>query len=34
LTAGLAYVDTNTTLFGNGRNISKGGVVASLGVAF
>ncbi|MDP9423232.1 MAG: TorF family putative porin [Pseudomonadota bacterium] len=34
LVAGLAYVDTNTTLFGNGRNISKGGVVASLGVAF
>jgi uncharacterized protein (TIGR02001 family) len=34
VTAGLSYVDTNTTLFGNGRNISKGGVVASLGVAF
>ena len=34
LTAGLSYVDTNTTLYGDGRNISKGGVVASLGVAF
>jgi uncharacterized protein (TIGR02001 family) len=34
LTAGLAYVDTNTTLFGSTRNISKGGFVASLGVAF
>ena len=34
LVAGLAYVDTNTTLFGIGRNVSKGGVVASLGVAF
>lgn len=34
LVAGLSYVDTDTTLFGNGRNISKGGVVASPGVAF
>jgi len=34
LVAGLSYVDTDTTLFGNGRNISKGGVVASLGVTF
>ena len=34
LTAGLAYVDTDTTLYGIGRNISKGGIVASLGVAF
>ena len=34
LTAGLSYVDTDTTLYGLGRHISKGGVVASLGVAF
>ena len=34
LTAGLAYVDTDTTLYGNTRNVSKAGVVASLGVAF
>ncbi len=31
---GIAYVDTDTTLFGNSRNVSKAGVVASLGVAF
>jgi len=35
LTAGLAYVDTNKSLFSpSGRNISKAGVVASLGVSF
>lgn len=35
LTAGLQYVDTNKSLFSpSGRNISKGGVVASLGVTF
>jgi len=34
LTAGIAYVDTDTTLYGNTRNVSKAGVVASLGVAF
>ena len=34
LTAGLAYVDTDTTLYGDGRNVSKAGIVASLGVAF
>ncbi|HET7817206.1 MAG TPA: TorF family putative porin [Sphingomicrobium sp.] len=34
LTAGVAYVDTDATLFGATRNISKGGLVASLGVAF
>jgi uncharacterized protein (TIGR02001 family) len=35
LTAGLSYVDTNKSLFSpSGRNISKGGVVASLGVTF
>jgi uncharacterized protein (TIGR02001 family) len=35
LTAGLQYVDTNKALFSpSGRNISKGGVVASLGVSF
>ncbi len=35
LTAGLSYVDTNKSLFSpTGRNISKGGVVASLGVSF
>ena len=34
LTAGLAYVDTDTTLYGIERNVSKAGVVASLGVAF
>lgn len=35
LTAGLSYVDTNKSLFSpRGRNISKGGIVASLGVAF
>jgi len=34
-TAGLAYVDTGKSLASpNGRNISKGGVVASVGVAF
>lgn len=34
LTAGIAYVDTDTTLYGITRNVSKGGIVASLGVAF
>ena len=34
LTAGLAYVDTDTTLYGIERNVSKAGIVASLGVAF
>jgi uncharacterized protein (TIGR02001 family) len=34
ITLGLAYVDTDTTLYGDGRNVSKAGVVASLGVAF
>lgn len=34
LTGGLAYVDTDTRLFGIKRNVSKGGIVASLGVAF
>ena len=35
LTAGLSYVDTNKSAFSpTGRNISKGGVVASLGVSF
>jgi uncharacterized protein (TIGR02001 family) len=35
LTAGLSYVDTNKSFFSpGGRNISKGGVVASLGVSF
>jgi uncharacterized protein (TIGR02001 family) len=35
LTAGLQYVDTNKSLFSpSGRNISKAGVVASLGVTF
>ena len=36
LTFGLSYVDTNKSLYSpiSGRNISKGGVVASLGVAF
>jgi len=33
-TLGIAYVDTDTTLYGNSRNISKAGVVASLGLAF
>ena len=34
-TAGLTYVDTNKSLISpSGRNISKGGVVASVGVAF
>ena len=32
--AGIAYVDTDTTLYGDGRNVSKAGVVASLGVTF
>jgi uncharacterized protein (TIGR02001 family) len=35
LTAGLSYVDTNKSLFSpSGRNISKAGVVASVGVSF
>ena len=35
LTAGLSYVDTNKSLYSpSDRNIAKGGVVASLGVAF
>ena len=35
LSAGLSYVDTNKSLFSpSGRNISKGGVVASLGASF
>jgi uncharacterized protein (TIGR02001 family) len=35
LTAGLSYVDTNKSLFSpTGRNISKAGLVASLGVTF
>ena len=35
VTAGLSYVDTNKSLYSsNGRNIAKGGIVASLGVAF
>lgn len=35
ITAGLAYVDTNKSLFSpTGRNISGAGVVGSLGVAF
>jgi uncharacterized protein (TIGR02001 family) len=35
LTAGLSYVDTNKSAFSpTGRNISKAGVVASLGVSF
>ena len=34
LTAGLAYVDTDATFYGITRNVSKGGIVASLGVAF
>lgn len=35
LAFGLSYVDTDKSLFSpSGRNISKGGVVASLGVAF
>jgi uncharacterized protein (TIGR02001 family) len=34
LVAGVSYVDTDTTLYGITRNVSKAGVVASLGVAF
>jgi uncharacterized protein (TIGR02001 family) len=35
LTFGLAYVDTDATAFSpSGRNITKGGIVASVGVAF
>lgn len=35
LSLGIAYVDTDKSLFSpSGRNISKGGIVASLGVAF
>lgn len=36
LTVGVSYVDTDKDAFNaaNGRNISKGGVVASVGVAF
>ena len=35
LTAGLSYVDTNKSLYSpTDRNIAKGGIVASLGVAF
>ena len=35
LTAGLQYVDTNKSLYSpSGRNISKGGIVASLGASF
>ncbi|QIK78328.1 hypothetical protein G7077_04845 [Sphingomonas piscis] len=36
LTFGVSYVDTNKSLYSpiSGRNISKGGVVASVGVAF
>lgn len=35
ISLGVAYVDTDKSLFApSGRNISKGGVVASLGVAF
>lgn len=34
VTLGIAYVDTDTTLYGDGRNVSKAGVVATLGVAF
>jgi uncharacterized protein (TIGR02001 family) len=34
VTLGIAYVDTDTTLFGSSRNVSKAGVVGSLGVAF
>ncbi|WP_395622721.1 TorF family putative porin [Sphingomonas daechungensis] len=35
LSAGISYVDTNKSLYSpSGRNISKAGVVATLGVAF
>ncbi len=35
LSLGVAYVDTDKSLFSpSGRNIAKGGIVASLGVAF
>ena len=35
LTFGLSYVDTDATAFSpSGRNITKGGIVASVGVAF
>lgn len=35
LTVGISYVDTNKALFApSGRNISKGGVVGSIGVSF
>ncbi|MEQ7874767.1 TorF family putative porin [Sphingomonas sp. ASV193] len=35
LTVGLSYVDTNKSLYSpSGRNISKGGIVGSVGVAF
>lgn len=34
LTAGITYVDTDATMFSTTRNVSKAGLVASLGVAF
>ncbi|MBN8813455.1 MULTISPECIES: TorF family putative porin [unclassified Sphingomonas] len=34
LTLGVSYVDTDADIFVGSRNISKGGVVASLGVSF
>jgi len=34
ITAGISYVDTNKSLYVGSRNISKAGVVGSLGVSF
>jgi uncharacterized protein (TIGR02001 family) len=34
LTASVSYVDTDTTQFGSTKNISKGGIVGSIAVAF